>query len=158
MSNSIILRPHVLGSVEKSNLPAEHKSDIRTWYERMMAKKDSAKSTAVSIAEEAGMVARGNIVGGIVGVALAELEQHYGTLDFGKRKDIPADALVAGASAIAAFLTAGKVGSIEARHASIAATSVYGYRSRKEHNEKKQSGGTVNGEDSALLKDLKNAL
>jgi hypothetical protein len=161
MANGIILAPHhAVGAAMQSNMPQEHKTQIRAWYDKLMEKSKPALAPVQTVAQETVNVAVADLVGALTGAALGYAESHFGTLDFGKRKDLPLDAGAAGLGAVASVLLAGHptgAGAI-ARYASVAATAVYAQRKSKAHfDEHKQSAG-VHGEssDSPLLEWAKN--
>jgi hypothetical protein len=126
-----------IGAIQQSNLPERHKSHIREWYDRVMTKAESAKAPVLSVAHEAASVARADLTAAVVGIAMAVAEEKLGSLDFGARKDIPVDGLVAAAGAAGAIFFAGQEGgsfaSEVARNVSSASVGILAYRKTGRH-------------------------
>jgi hypothetical protein len=150
--------PPELRSVVQSNMPAEHKTtQIRAWYDKVMAKAKPAMAPVETVAQEGASLIVGDLVGAATGAVLGFIESQYGSLDFGKRKDIPADAAVAGLGAVAALLMAGHPSGAAAvgRYVSVASTAIYSQRKSKEHFDAAKGGASVHGEsgeESPLLR------
>ena len=160
-NGDIILAPSSLPpevrSVMQSNMPAEHKTtQIRAWYDKVMAKAKPAMAPIETVAEEGASLVVGDLVGALTGALFGYVESEYGSLDFGKRKDLPLDAGAAGLGAVAALLMAGhKSGaSAVARYVSVASTAIYSQRKTKEHFDAHKGGAAVHGEseESPLLR------
>jgi hypothetical protein len=150
--------PPEVRSVMQSNMPAEHKTtQIRAWYDKVMAKAKPAMAPVETVAQEGASLIVGDLVGAATGAILGYVESQYGSLDFGKRKDIPADAALAGVGALAALVMAGHPSGAAAvaRYASVASTAIYSQRKTKEHFDAAKGGAAVHGEsgeESPLLR------
>jgi hypothetical protein len=162
-NGDIVLAPPEIRSVMQSNMPAEHKTTaIRAWYDKAMSKvENAAKQPVLTVAEEGGNLVLGNLVGALTGAVMGYAESRLGSLDLGKRKDIPIDGAAAGVGAIAALLLAGHPSgaSAVARYASVASTAVYTQRKTKEHFDSHSgSPASMHGEsrESPLLEHAKN--
>jgi hypothetical protein len=157
----LLAQPQVVRAIAQSNLPAEHKTTaIRAWYDKVMTKAKPALAPVETVAQEGASLIVGDLVGAATGAVLGFIESQYGTLDFGARKDIPADAALAGVGAVAALLMAGHPSgaAAAARYVSVASTAIFSQRKTKEHFDLTKGKASVHGEsaDSPLLEYAKN--
>jgi hypothetical protein len=153
--------PPEVKAIAQSNMPTEHKTTaIRAWYDKVMTKAKPALAPVETVAQEGASLIVGDLVGAATGAVLGFIESQYGSLDFGKRKDIPADAALAGIGGIAALLMAGHPSgaAAAARYVSVASTAIFSQRKSKEHFDAAKGGASVHGEsaDSPLLEYAKN--
>lgn len=148
----------IVSAVETSNLPARHKTHIREWYERTVARAQGIQApTVATVAHEATSVIKADIIAAVTGYALAKAEEHFGGMDIGSRKNIPIDGLGVAGGAVLAFATAGTFGAEIGRGISAASSAVMSYRTEKA---KQTPPGTAavhgEGEEDGLLAIAKN--
>lgn len=150
--------PPEVRSIAQSNMPAEHKTTaIRAWYDKVMTKAEKiAHQPVLTVAEEGGNLVLGNLVGAITGAVMGYAESRLGSLDLGKRKDVPVDGAAAGVGAVAALLLAGHPSgaSAVARYASVASTAIYSQRKAKEHFDTHASPASMHGEGGSGKSEL----
>lgn len=157
-----------LSRVETSNLPAEAKTQIRTFYDRFKAlapsiQPDGGSPTVAQVSSDAKAMIWEEAMAALTGLALGVTEAVAGSLDVKVAgHTIPIDGLVVGGGALTSIAAsiAGHGAAAPARNVSSAALAIFTQRKAKDFF---SSGGgktlmPAHGEPDKLLEELKNDL
>jgi hypothetical protein len=157
-----------LSRVEASNLPAESKTQIRTFYDRFKAlapsiQPDGGSPTVAQVGDDAKALLLEEAMAALTGLALGVTEAVAGGLDVKVAgHTIPIDGLVVGGGALASIASSvtGHGSAAVSRNISSAALAIFTQRKAKDFF---SSGGgktlmPAHGEPDKLLEELKNDL
>jgi hypothetical protein len=157
-----------LSRVEASNLPAESKTQIRTFYDRFKAlapsvQPDGGSPTVAQVSSEAKALVVEEAMAALTGLALGVTEAVAGSLDVKfAGHTIPIDGLVVGGGALTAVAASliGHASAAPARNVSSAALAILTQRKARDFfsSGKGKALMPAHGEPDKLLEELKNDL
>lgn len=141
----------LLAAVHSSNMPYEHKSALRRFYEQARGQGSSLMARGGAHLRSAGATVRQGgeslVVGGLLGVAHVELANGLDIKVPNSNVILPVDGAVAAIGMIGGIALAHEEGGTDLRNAGAAAASVFAFRKTYDFlaEKKKASGGKVGG-------------
>lgn len=161
---ALALHDHATAHIDKSNLPTEKKTEIRRFYNKVMAGlqlPEEKKTTLAETARSFGSLVRTDVEAGAMGLAIAALEHMAGDMRIAGLKvaDGVAPAMAAAGAAWALAAPALGVPQLaeEGANVSGAALAITTYKMGKAHYGGAAVKATITGEDpelEALANDL----
>jgi hypothetical protein len=162
--HALALHDHATTHIDKSNLPAEKKTEIRRFYNRVMSGlqlPEEKKSILAETGRSFGSLVRTDVEAGATGLAVAALEHLAGDMRVAGLKvaDGVAPAMAAAGAAWALAAPALGVPQLaeEGANVSGAALAITTYKMGKAHYNKTSGKAAITGEDpelDALANDL----